>query len=201
MDAKPLVLYLKGSHDATAAAYLVQEARPGAECRAVDLMAPKKWTDGAWLLGLGIDPWQVKQVATAINPTRDASAAMQVWRKLHAESECGHCAIPDTDCPVCDGDSWYVPEPPWWLTVINDAWLDRLTHDGEAAWAWMLSYDPRELFFTIGAGSPRQWGQRRDIIVSTGGEILRAKKRWEAGLVCDDCRTELLCPNCYLGSS
>jgi hypothetical protein len=176
----PLVLHLKGCYSATAAAYLVTEAQPEVEVRAVDLLTPKRWTDGAWLLGLAVDPYQVKQVATAIDPTPEASVVKQVWRLLRAESECGHCAALDTGCPACDGDSWHVPAPPWWLTVLDDTHLGRLDADGEAALAWMLSWAPRELFLTIGAGSPRQWGQRRREIVETGREILRAKGRWEA---------------------
>lgn len=182
--SKPLVLYLEGSIDARAGAEQIRERWPGARLvpiRADDFEGFEAQAFSAdWVLGLDGGPLDCH----VIDPTPDASIAMQMWRLLHPV--CEPCrdtrrTHPHGDysmCGICGGTE--TPRPHTWLRYLDDAVCERWEMpDSREVWEWMqITLEHAWQFIGL--------AKRFDLdeAVTIGSAILRARER-DAGRVAE----------------
>lgn len=190
----PLVLYLSDSPDARAGAELIRDRWAGAELVAKDSIQEERPEAGThkaqgphrgdvWILGLD-SSWRVESPGPwlhLIDPTPDASIAMQVWRRLHPVCEPCRDARrthPHGDysmCGICGGTE--TPSPPTWLRYLDDAVCGRWDEPGvREFWAWVQSFAvPHELVPALSTYGEHEFAR----LIEEGRAILRARERWE----------------------
>jgi hypothetical protein len=167
MSSTPLILYRAGSLDAEAAKELLLERFPGAEARPLDGGAIPMWFkqrgQHAWCLNLPGDR-PADDLYHPVNPTPDASMAMQMWRLLQ----------PDRPTFPCE-----TAGPPRWLRYLDDAVCGRWeSRDTPALWAFwehriaVAGADVLAAYLVRCDELPGVW-------FTVGRALVSERKRWE----------------------
>jgi hypothetical protein len=185
--SKPLVLYYAGPDrklaiDALAGAEQYREWWAGAELVAVESIPWARKLDGRRAYMLGLNPkgrHRFGDDVIQVDPTPDASIAMQVWRRLHIGLECERCAHgPRDTCEErCTPTIVTNDDAPTWLRYLDDAVCERWAlPDSRAVWAWVETFGLEAL---SGAWREYQADHMHPSLVHAGRAILREREQWE----------------------